>query len=129
MCAPASDLWSGSGTVGVVPKRLTAINQVIVVTVVAEGGHFKLHTIAQDTGNIAFDASPAAVQTAMETLVGAGNVKVTGNAGGPWTAEYINDRAGKAVIVPSALSVDLNEGATLSYLSVVQGRSCFLDRD
>ena len=54
------------------------------------GGTFTLTAAAETTGNIAFDATAAAVQAALELLpnIGEGQVSVTGPDGGPWVAEF-----------------------------------------
>jgi hypothetical protein len=70
-------------------------NEVQTVTIDAAGGHFHLIFGGQTTGEIAFDATAAAVDTALELLstIGADNVSVTGSAGGPYTVEFIGDLA------------------------------------
>lgn len=54
------------------------------------GGTFTLTYDGQTTGNIAYDASAATVDSALEALsnIGSGDVTVTGSAGGPWTVEF-----------------------------------------
>jgi hypothetical protein len=64
------------------------------VSVDASGGTFKLSFGAgapTETGSIAYNASAAAVQTELEGLgdIGAGDVAVSGPAGGPWTVRFI----------------------------------------
>ncbi|MGW4119889.1 hypothetical protein [Nocardia sp. NPDC004711] len=51
------------------------------------GGTFPLTFNGQTASGIAYNATAAAVQTALEALssIGAGNVTVTGSAGGPYT--------------------------------------------
>jgi hypothetical protein len=69
------------------------------VQTVTEGGSgltsFTLTFSGQTTGAIAAGATAAAVQTALEALsnIGAGNVRVTGSAGGPYTVAFIGDLA------------------------------------
>jgi hypothetical protein len=67
------------------------------------GGTFTLSFAQQVTGNIAFNASAATVQTALEALnnIAPGDVTVTGNNGGPWTVEF--KQAFAAVQVPQLL--------------------------
>lgn len=54
------------------------------------GGTFTLTFSGQETGNIAYNASAATVQTALEALsnITSGDVEVSGSAGGPWTIEF-----------------------------------------
>jgi len=56
----------------------------------ATGGTFTLTYKGQTTGNIAYNAAAAAVQTAITglTTVGSGNATVTGSAGGPYTVAF-----------------------------------------
>lgn len=70
-------------------------NETQTITLTATGGTFTLRFRGQVTGNVAYNASAATVQTALEALstIGAGNVSVTGSAGGPWAVEFIGDLA------------------------------------
>ncbi|OGF05213.1 MAG: hypothetical protein A2W00_04505 [Candidatus Eisenbacteria bacterium RBG_16_71_46] len=56
-------------------------------------GHFHLTFNSQTTGEIAYNASAATVQTALTGLssVGSGNATVTGSAGGPYTITFVGD--------------------------------------
>jgi hypothetical protein len=56
------------------------------------GGTFTLTYNGQTTSGIAYNATAAAVQSALSSLstVGAGNVTVSGNAGGPYTVSFAN---------------------------------------
>jgi hypothetical protein len=70
-------------------------------------GNYTLTVSAQTTGNIAWNATPAQVQTALEALssVGAGNALVALTAGGPTTAvantvytvQFVNGKGGQAI--------------------------------
>lgn len=68
----------------------TGTNEIQTVTVDATGGTFKLSYENVQTGTIAENASAATVETALEGLssIGAGNVDVTGSAGGPYTVTF-----------------------------------------
>lgn len=59
-------------------------------------GNFTLTYGGQTTGNIAYNASAATVQAALEGLssIGSGNVSVTGNTGGPYTIRMIGAKGG-----------------------------------
>ena len=54
------------------------------------GGTFTVTYDGETTGNIAHDASASTVDTALEALsnIGAGNIAVTGSAGGPWLCTF-----------------------------------------
>lgn len=54
------------------------------------GGTFTITLDGHTTGNIAYNASSATVQTALQGLVniGSGNVSVAGSAGGPFTCTF-----------------------------------------
>lgn len=102
---------TGSGTVGITVVRLGCQDTQLTVTLTdVTGGNFTL--TVEDyaaTANIAFDAAAAAVQSALEARVGAGNVVVTGNAGGPWTVTFLGTLASRMV---SMIATDVNlEGA------------------
>ena len=65
-------------------------NEVETLTIDATGGTFTLDLDGQVTSAIAFDATAAAVDSALEALpvLGAGDVTVTGAAGGPYTITF-----------------------------------------
>lgn len=90
----------------------TAANEVQTLTIDATGGDFDLTVPATDepgwdaavaaagsdplpqtVSAIAFDAAAATIQTALEAILGAGNVTVTGSAGGPYTITFLGDLA------------------------------------
>lgn len=68
------------------------------------GGTFTLSYEGQTTAGIAPDAAASAVESALEALstIGASNVVVTGDAGGPWTVEFVEDLAGTNVTLMGA---------------------------
>jgi hypothetical protein len=61
----------------------------------ATGGTFTLTLNAETTGAIAYNATPATVQTAIEGLATPvpGDVVVTGPAGGPWLVQFAQNYA------------------------------------
>lgn len=92
-----------------------------LVTVDATSGNFTLGftgTVAnpiatQTTANIAFDATAATVQSALEALAAIvpGDVVVTGAAGGPWTIRFTGATYGKTNIgILVGTDVDLMGG-------------------
>jgi hypothetical protein len=68
---------------GLVPGTGTAVNEVQTGTVTgtSSGGSVNLIINGQQTVNIAFNATAAVVQAALETILGVGNITC---AGGPW---------------------------------------------
>jgi RHS repeat-associated protein len=61
------------------------------------GGTFKLTFNSQTTAPIASNATAAAVQSALQPSIGAGNALVAGPAGGPWLVRFANQLAGTNV--------------------------------
>ena len=93
----SSSTWSaGQGTFFIAVEETTvgqaAANEVQVITLTnaPTGGTFTLTYSGQTTGTIAYNASAATVDAALEALsnIGAGDVAVTGSAGGPWTVTF-----------------------------------------
>lgn len=93
--------------------------QEVVVEPAVTGGTFKLspRELEQTTTSVAYDASASTVEEALEALasIGSGNVEVSGEAGGPWTIEYVGALADQDItplqVVESAL-VGGEAGAT-----------------
>lgn len=69
--------------------------QTATVTGAPTGGTFTLTWNGQTTAAIAYNATAATVQTALAALsnIGAGNVTVTGVAGGPYTVDFVGTLA------------------------------------
>lgn len=76
-------------------RQYTPINEVQTVEVTGTGGTFKLLYLDVPTGTIAYNALPAAVQTALEAILGVGNVTVSGSAG-DYTVTLTGEFAGQA---------------------------------
>jgi len=72
-----------------------------VITIAATGGSFTLTYSGQQTAALAFAVTAAEVQAALEALgrIGAGNVAVTGPAGGPFELRFTGELAEKLVDV------------------------------
>lgn len=87
--------------------------QTVTVTGVPTGGTFTLTYSGQTTGAIAYNATATAVQTALTALsnVGAGNVEVTGSAGGPYTVTFQGTLADENVAQMTA-TASLTGGTT-----------------
>jgi hypothetical protein len=84
------------------------------------GGTFTLTFGGETTGNIAYDAAAATVEAELEALssIGAGNIRVTGSAGGPYTLEFIgelaNTNVGAVTADGSSLTGDGDEDVTIA---------------
>jgi|GEM_PF-566249 len=101
-------------------------NEVQKVAVSATAGSFRLAypdpvggNNPKPSGSIAFNADAAAVQAAIEqsSHVGAGNVAVSGPAGGPWTVEFLNDTDYR---LPSVQESTLSGGTASVSLATIQ---------
>lgn len=115
-------------TPGIVTRRtITASNNSMVwtVTVDATSGNFTLTFEGQTTASIAEDADAATVQAALEALsnVAAGELVVTGSAGGPWTITAAGTHANTDGLVLTVADVDLMGGTGESIATVEDGLS------
>jgi NHL repeat len=90
---PAAGPWEVTFKAGVMPPDASAGNNGVLIQ-------------GQATAAIARNASAAEVQGALESLgtIGAGNVSVSGAAGGPWDVEFIGTFAGENL--PKRLEAD-----------------------
>lgn len=81
-------------TTGVLP-----INAVQSITVTGTAGTFTLTYGGQTSSPIAYNASAATVQTALQAVstVGANNAVVTGSPGGPFTVTFQNTLGGQSI--------------------------------
>ncbi|MDX3527150.1 hypothetical protein P1P75_12020 [Streptomyces sp. ID05-39B] len=77
--------------------------QTLTVTGVPTGGTFTITWSGQTTAAIAYNATAAVVQTALEGLsnIAPGDVVVTGSAGGPWTLTWGGTQLGEDVAAPT----------------------------
>jgi hypothetical protein len=80
------------------------------------GGTFTLTFGGQTTSAIAYNAAAATVEAALEALstIGQGNVQVTGNAGGPYTVEFVGQLANQNVAAMTADGSSLTGGSSPS---------------
>lgn len=90
--------------------------QTATVTGSPTGGTFTLTLAGQTTGNIAYNATAATVRTALEALsnVNAGDVTVTGSAGGPYTITFAGQYAGEDMPALTASGAGLTGGSSPS---------------
>lgn len=97
--------------------------QTITPTGTPTGGTFTVTYQGQTTGNIAYDASAATVELAVEALstVGSGNCTISGSAGGPWTATFSGTLANRPVDLIEAHSAgNLLTGGTTPRIVIAQ---------
>jgi 5-hydroxyisourate hydrolase-like protein (transthyretin family) len=112
---------AGSGTVGTDVVRLGCGDAQQTVTVTADGGTFALLVDGAATADLAEDATAAQVKAALEAVVGANNVGVSGNAGGPWTVTFLNARGGQPQSAMTADTSKLTKTATVVVETTVPG--------
>lgn len=88
--------------------------QTVTISGSPTGGTFTLTLSGQTTAAIAFNAAASAVEAALELLstIGQGNVQVTGNAGGPYTVEFVGDLADQNIAAMTADGASLTGGTT-----------------
>lgn len=100
-------------------------NEIQKLTVSATGGSFRLRYLnqiadgqsnQQETGSLAFNASSAGIQAALEGLAsfGPGDVSVNGPAGGPWVIEFVGSAADSDFLPLQPVTVDSGGNPTLS---------------
>lgn len=98
--------FSGSNTI-TLTIPVTSTNAVAAIAAVNEtqtvrltgspsGGTFTLRFGANTTSGLAYNASAATIQTALQGLasIGSGNATVSGSSGGPWTVTFEGSLAG-----------------------------------
>ncbi|MFF1298150.1 MULTISPECIES: hypothetical protein [unclassified Streptomyces] len=92
----ASGLWAPYNAVSNEVQTLT-------VTGSPTGGTFTITWSGQTTTALAYNATAAQVQAALEALsnIAPGDVVVTGNAGGPWTLTWGGTQLGENVAAPT----------------------------
>lgn len=100
----ASSLTAGRGGVDEV--------QSVTITGSPTGGTFTLSAGDRTTVAIAFNAAVATVEDALETILGEGDVRVTGSTGGPWAVHFINDRGARATDLLVKNSAGLTGGTS-----------------
>ncbi len=91
-------------------------NEHTILTITGDptGGTFTVTYDGQTTGGVAYDATAAVLQTALEALstIAVGDVAVTGDAGGPWTMELKGTLAGLDLLNVTASGASLTGGSS-----------------
>jgi hypothetical protein len=113
-----------SGLFGPYSGRVAEV-QTVTVTGAPTGGTFTLTVEGGTTGGIAFDATAAAVQTALEALaaVEPGDITVTGAAGGPYTLTFNRGGGNVAQITASGASLTGGTSPSVAIATTTQGAS------
>lgn len=104
--------------------------QSVTITGVPTGGTFTLTFGSQTTTAIAYNATGATVQTALEALssIGTGNVTVSGAAGGPYTVTFVNV-LGNTNVAQMTATASLTGGTTpgVTVATTTPGVTLFAD--
>jgi len=102
-----TEFRAGSGVVGTNVVRLGAASarQTVTLTDVT-AGTFKLAVGEVETVAVAYDALAATVQAARVTIVGAGNVAVSGDPGA-WVVDFTGALRWQLIAAMTAIDVDL----------------------
>ncbi|MFG2540668.1 hypothetical protein ACGFU4_36060 [Streptomyces sp. NPDC048511] len=94
-----------NSTTGLYEPYAAVTNEVQTLTVTGgpTGGTFTITFSGQTTAALAYNATAAQVQTALEALsnIAPGDVTVTGAAGGPWTLTWGGAQLGENVAQPT----------------------------
>lgn len=108
---------AATATVTTTTQGVAPVNEVKTVTIgnKPSGGTFTLSLDGQTTSGIAFNATAATVDSALEALstIGAGNVSVTGGPGPdtPYTVTFVGGKAGTNVSQMTADATGLEGGS------------------
>lgn len=106
---PSPTILVATPTAGV-----AAVNAVQTVTISGgpTGGTFTLTLNGQTTAALPYNATAAALQTALQSLpsIGAGNATVTGDDGGPYTVTFVGGMGGQVVAQMTADDSGLTGG-------------------
>lgn len=81
------------------------------------GGTFTLTYSGQTSGNIAYNAGPGAMVTALEALsnIGSGEAKVTGPIGGPWDVRFDGTLGDQELTLMTGSAANLTGGTTPTF--------------
>lgn len=93
-------------------------NEIQFVSNTATAGTFTLTYSAQTTASIAYNATPAAVEAALELLSNITDVQVSGagTSGNPWVVEFVNP--GNQNVAQMTATDTLTGGVTTIYTSI-----------
>jgi len=115
----------GGLIVGMTVQKPAGTDEVQTVTIGGSptGGTFTLTFIGQTTSAIAYNASAATVQTALQALstIGTGNATVAGSAGGPYTVTFAGLLAGRNVPQMTGNGAGLTPSGTVTIATTTEG--------
>jgi hypothetical protein len=113
-----------SGLFGPYSGRVAEV-QTVTVTGAPTGGTFTLTYEGGTTGGIAYNATAAAVQAALEALSGVdpGDITVTGNDGGPYTLTFGGGGGNVAQLTASGASLTGGTTPSVTVATTTQGAS------
>lgn len=94
-------------------------SQIVTIAGDIVGETFTLTLDGVTTDPIIVEATAAAVEDALEAIVGVGNVSVSGNAGGPYTVEFIGALAKTDVALIVGVDGGINEKQTVGIPNTV----------
>ena len=105
--------------------------QVVTIAGDIAGETFTLTLDGHTTAPIAVDAAAGDVEDALEVLpnIGAGNVSVSGDAGGPFTVEFIGDLAKTDMSLLVGSDGGINERQTVAIVGAAAGDKLVLTYD
>ena len=110
MTGNGTSLTGGTLSIGLSQSATAATNEAQIATIYGSpaGGAFTLSYGGNTTAGIAYDATAAAVESALELLGSIDAVSVTGDAGGPWAVEFQGTLAGTNVVVMTSSGASLS---------------------
>ena len=97
--------------------------QIVTIAGDIAGETFTLTLDGHTTGPIAVDAAAGTVEDALEVLpnIGAGNVTVSGDPGGPFTVEFVGDLAKTEMSLLVGSDGGINEKQTVAIVGAAAG--------
>jgi hypothetical protein len=103
-------------------NRTTDEIQTLTIGNAPTGGTFTLSFNGSTTGNLAYDAAAATLQTALTGLasIGANNCTVTGPAGGPWQIQFTGALAAQNLPAITANRANLTGGTAAVQIETLQ---------
>lgn len=121
LAANGTSLSGGGVATSTIQTAVVPLNEKVLVTLGEEvsGGTFTLSHGGNTTTGLAYDATSATIDAALEALahLSSGDISVSGNPGGPWTIEFTGNQAATNVTEVTANGDNLT-GTTTQTISV-----------
>ncbi|MFN3151381.1 hypothetical protein [Bremerella sp.] len=118
MTGSGANLTGGTVTVSTVQAAVANQNEQVLLTMSdsVTSGTFTITYDSSESGGIAYNATSAAVKSALEATasIGSGDVNVSGPAGGPWLIEFAGSLAGQDVLAITSDGTNLVGAGTQS---------------